>query len=167
MHLTLACSDAIRQYPEVPFFGVVDHCPGGRRNGPPRRLTWAHTSAPDARGENGEIVREKVTRLFVTVAIAEAFSWLGLLIAMGVKYGPLGNELGVKIFGPLHGFLFVAYGVLVLLTAWQRRWSVFATGLALVCAVPPLATLAFERWARKRGMLTDAAPATPEPAPVG
>ena len=112
-------------------------------------------------------MREKVTRLFVTVAIAEAFSWLGLLIAMGVKYGPLGNELGVKIFGPLHGFLFVAYGVLVLLTAWQRRWSVLATGLALVCAVPPLATLAFERWARKRGMLTDAAPAAPEPAPVG
>ena len=114
-------------------------------------------------------MREKVTRGFVTVAIAEAFYWLGLLTAMAVKYGPPQNEIGVKIFGPLHGFLFVVYGVLVLLTAWQRRWSLFVTAVALVSAVPPLATVAFERWARKRGLLTDTAagaPVTAEPTPA-
>ena len=51
-----------------------------------------------------------------------------------------------------------------------------ATGAALACAVPPLATIAFERWARRRGMLTDpdtgadraaGESVTAEPAPAG
>ena len=94
-----------------------------------------------------------VTRLFVVTAIAEACSWAGLLAGMAVKYGPPGNELGVQIFGPIHGALFAAYGLLTLAVAWVHRWSVPATALALVCAVPPFATLVFERWARRRGML--------------
>lgn len=98
-------------------------------------------------------MREKVTRLFVVTAIAEAFSWAGLLVGMAVKYGPPGNELGVQIFGPIHGALFAAYGLLTLAVAWVHRWRVPVTVLALVCAVPPFATLVFERWARRRGML--------------
>ncbi len=111
-------------------------------------------------------VRAKVTRLFVLAAIAEAISWAGLLAGMAVKYGPPGNELGVQIFGPIHGALFVAYGVLVLAVARVHRWSLPAAGVALACAVPPFATLAFERWARRRGMLDVAEPAR-EPTPVG
>ncbi|MFV2103202.1 DUF3817 domain-containing protein [Micromonospora sp. LOL_024] len=111
-------------------------------------------------------VREKVTRLFVVAAIAEAISWAGLLAGMAAKYGPPGNELGVQIFGPIHGALFVAYGVLVLAVARVHRWKLLATAVALACAVPPFATLAFERWARRRGMLAATEPAR-EPAPVG
>ncbi|WP_341715985.1 DUF3817 domain-containing protein [Micromonospora sp. FIMYZ51] len=111
-------------------------------------------------------VREKVTRLFVVGAIAEAISWAGLLAGMAVKYGPPGNEVGVQIFGPIHGALFVAYGVLVLAVARVHRWGVLTTVVALACAVPPFATLVFERWARRRGMLDVAEPAR-EPAPVG
>ncbi|GAB3937254.1 DUF3817 domain-containing protein [Micromonospora vulcania] len=112
-------------------------------------------------------MREKVTRLFVAAAIAEACSWLALLVGMAVKYGPPGNEVGVKIFGPIHGGLFIAYVLLVLAVARLRRWSLLATVVALACAVPPFATLAYERWARRRGMLgTDQRPAR-EPAPVG
>ncbi|GIJ31333.1 DUF3817 domain-containing protein [Micromonospora sediminimaris] len=112
------------------------------------------------------VVRDKVTRLFVVAAIAEAISWAGLLAGMAVKYGPPGNELGVQIFGPIHGALFVAYGVLVLAVARVHRWSPLATFVALACAVPPFATVIFERWARRRGMLDVGEPA-PEPAPVG
>lgn len=97
-----------------------------------------------------------VTRLFVVTAIAEACSWAGLLAGMAVKYGPPGNEIGVQIFGPIHGALFAAYGLLALAVARMHRWSVPATLLALVCAVPPFATLVFERWARRRGMLAGA-----------
>ncbi|WP_433528681.1 DUF3817 domain-containing protein [Micromonospora sp. CA-263727] len=111
-------------------------------------------------------MREKVTRLFVVAAIAEAISWAGLLAGMAVKYGPPGNELGVQIFGPIHGALFVAYGVLVLAVARVHRWSLLATGVALACAVPPFATLVFERSARRRGLLDVTEPAR-EPAPVG
>ncbi|MEU8372739.1 DUF3817 domain-containing protein [Micromonospora sp. NPDC048894] len=98
-------------------------------------------------------MREKVTRLFVAAAIAEACSWLALLVGMAVKYGPPGNEIGVKVFGPIHGALFVAYGLLVLAVARLHRWSLGVTVVALVCAVPPLATLFFERWAARRGLL--------------
>ncbi|MDG4781208.1 DUF3817 domain-containing protein [Micromonospora sp. WMMD961] len=112
-------------------------------------------------------MREKVTRLFVAAAIAEACSWLALLVGMLVKYGPPGNELGVKIFGPIHGGLFVAYVLLVLAVARLHRWSLLATAVALASAVPPFATLVYERWARRRGMLgVDRQPAR-EPAPVG
>ncbi|MFC0004064.1 DUF3817 domain-containing protein [Micromonospora siamensis] len=98
-------------------------------------------------------MREKTTRLFVAAAIAEACSWLALLVGMAVKYGPPDNEIGVKIFGPIHGALFVAYGLLVLAVARLHRWSLPVTALALACAVPPFATVAFERWARRRGLL--------------
>ncbi|MBO4160674.1 DUF3817 domain-containing protein [Micromonospora antibiotica] len=98
-------------------------------------------------------MREKVTRLFVAAAVAEACSWLALLVGMAVKYGPPGNEIGVKVFGPIHGALFVAYGLLVLAVARLHRWSLGVTVVALVCAVPPLATLFFERWAARRGLL--------------
>ncbi|MFI6263363.1 DUF3817 domain-containing protein [Micromonospora sp. NPDC051006] len=113
-------------------------------------------------------MRDKLTGLFVVAAIAEACSWFGLLVGMLVKYGPPGNELGVKIFGPIHGGLFVAYLVLVLAVARRQRWSLLATGVALACAVPPFATLAYERWARRRGMLGTAPASTRrDPAPVG
>ncbi|WP_326549323.1 DUF3817 domain-containing protein [Micromonospora sp. NBC_01813] len=116
-------------------------------------------------------MREMVTRLFVVTAIAEACSWAGLLAGMAVKYGPPGNELGVQIFGPIHGALFAAYGLLTLAVAWVHRWRVPVTVLALVCAVPPFATLAFERWARRRGMLASVRSAVQgdgdrDPAPV-
>ncbi|MBO4210016.1 DUF3817 domain-containing protein [Micromonospora echinofusca] len=100
----------------------------------------------------------RVTRLFVLAAIAEAISWAALLAGMAVKYGPPGNELGVQVFGPIHGALFVAYGLLVLAVARIHRWSLLATGVALACAVPPFATLVFERWARRRGLLGQVAP---------
>ncbi len=119
-----------------------------------------------AAGTTMAVVRDKVTRLFVVAAIAEAISWAGLLAGMAVKYGPPGNELGVQIFGPIHGALFVIYGALVLAVARVRRWSLLAAVVALACAVPPFATIAFERWARRRGMLDTTEPVR-EPAPVG
>ncbi|MBM0232603.1 DUF3817 domain-containing protein [Micromonospora sp. STR1_7] len=112
-------------------------------------------------------MREKVTRLFVAAAIAEACSWLALLVGMAVKYGPPGNELGVKVFGPIHGGLFIAYVLLVLAVARLHRWSLPATTVALASAVPPFATLVFERWTRRRGMLGVDREPVREPAPVG
>ncbi|GAB3146080.1 DUF3817 domain-containing protein [Micromonospora sonneratiae] len=105
-------------------------------------------------------MRRTAVRLFVVAAIAEAISWLALLISMIVKYGPMENEIGVKIFGPIHGGLFVAYGVLVLLVSRQARWSLPVTAVALLCSIPPFTTLVFERWAQRRGLLsvTEAAP---------
>jgi integral membrane protein len=90
---------------------------------------------------------------FRIVAVAEALSWIGLLAGMYVKYVPETTELGVKIFGPIHGGIFIAYVVIALFTARVLRWSPRTTVLALVCSVPPLATVWFERLATRNDRL--------------
>ena len=97
-----------------------------------------------------------VATAFRIVAVAEAVSWLGLLIGMFVKYVPETTELGVKVFGPIHGGIFVAYVVVALLSARVLRWSLGTTFLALLASVPPLATLWFERRATRTGQLPTA-----------
>ena len=97
---------------------------------------------------------------FRIVAVAEALSWIGLLIGMYVKYVPETTELGVKIFGPIHGGIFLAYVVVALVTARVLRWSLGTTLLALVASIPPLASVLFERWGTRDGR-------PPEGEPVG
>jgi integral membrane protein len=91
--------------------------------------------------------------VFRIVAVAEALSWVGLLAGMFVKRVLVSSELGVQVFGPIHGAVFVAYVVVALLAARALRWDARTTVLALVASVPPLATLWFERWASRRGSL--------------
>jgi integral membrane protein len=98
-------------------------------------------------------------RVFRAVAIAEACSWAGLLIGMFFKYVVVIDDIGVNIFGPIHGALFVAYVVVTLVVARAYRWSLPATVLGLVASIPPLATLWFERRARRTGLLAEPATA--------
>lgn len=97
-------------------------------------------------------------RAFSSIAIIEACTWVGLLAGMYVKYVPETTELGVRIFGSLHGAAFIAYVVLVSLVARRQRWPLLWTTLiALAAAVPPCMTVVFDRWARRRGLLADPA----------
>ena len=93
-------------------------------------------------------------RLFRVLAIAEACSWAGLLIGMFFKYVVVHDEIGVQIFGPIHGALFVAYVVVAVAVARTLGWSVGTLLLALGASIPPLCTLWFERWALRRGRLS-------------
>jgi integral membrane protein len=94
-----------------------------------------------------------VARVFRTVAIAEAVSWVLLLAGMFVKWVLKTSELGVQLAGPVHGAVFVVY-VVVSLVAWRvLRWSLGTALLALVASVPPLCTVWFERWAQRTGRL--------------
>jgi integral membrane protein len=72
------------------------------------------------------------------VAIAEAFSFICLLIATAIKYGA-DQPKGVEILGPLHGMLFVAYVVLAFIAKQQRGWSLQKLTLILLGAVVPVA----------------------------
>ncbi|MFI5935499.1 DUF3817 domain-containing protein [Actinoplanes sp. NPDC051494] len=95
----------------------------------------------------------RIPALFATVAIAEAVSWGLLLTGMFFKYGPVGNQIGVQIAGPLHGALFTAYLAVTALQARVGGWKWWVTLIALICSIPPFATLLFERWAKSRGLL--------------
>ena len=93
-------------------------------------------------------------RIFRILAIAEACSWAALLVGMYFKWIAGTTELGVEIAGPLHGALFIGYG-LAALTLWRlQRWPFLVAALAGLSAVFPFATILFERWAGQRGYLT-------------
>ena len=57
----------------------------------------------------GAMTFSTVVGRFRIFALAEAISWAGLLLGMFFKYVVVENEIGVKVFGPIHGALFVAY----------------------------------------------------------
>jgi integral membrane protein len=104
--------------------------------------------------------------LFRTVAIAEACSWAGLLVGMFFKHVVRSTAVGVQVFGPIHGVIFVAYLVSILVVRRPLRWSLRTVLVAAVASIPPFATLAFEVWADRRGRLTPAPEARREPVPT-
>ena len=96
---------------------------------------------------------DRVGRVFAVVALVEAFTWAGLLVGMVLKHVTQTTELGVAVFGRLHGGAFLLYVVVALVAAVRLRWPWWVTGLALAAAVPPLVTLPLERWLRRTGRL--------------
>lgn len=91
--------------------------------------------------------------LFRSLAVSEAITWTLLLIGMFLKYVTEATELGVRIFGMVHGVVFIAYCLVTVIVAIDQRWSVSRAVLGLVAAVPPFATLPFEVYADRRGLL--------------
>lgn len=94
-----------------------------------------------------------VVRAFRILAVAEAFSWAALLVGMYFKWIARTGELGVQIAGPVHGALFVGYGIAALALWRLQRWPFAVALFAGLSAVFPFATLVFERRAGKRGYL--------------
>jgi len=95
-----------------------------------------------------------VGRLFAIVALLEAATWAGLLLGMLLKYGTGTTDLGVWLFGRLHGAAFLVYIAVAFIAGARLRWPMWALLLAVLAAVPPLATLPLERWYRRRGLLS-------------
>jgi integral membrane protein len=94
-----------------------------------------------------------IGKVFAFVALLEGVSWAGLLIGMFLKYTSKTTELGVTIFGPLHGIVFISYVVVTVLAGMRLRWPAWALLLALLAAVPPLVTIPLELWFKRRGLL--------------
>lgn len=94
-----------------------------------------------------------IARVFTLIARFEAFTWAGLLVGMYLKYGLQATELGVWLFGRLHGAAFILYFVIAILTALRLRWPWWAGVLAVLAAIPPLVTWPLELWFHRRGLL--------------
>ena len=94
--------------------------------------------------------------LFRRVAVAEAVTWALLLTGMFLKYVTGTTELGVRVGGMLHGVVFIAYCLTTVVVAVDQRWSFRRMLGGLACAVPPFATVAFDRYAERRGLLAPA-----------
>ncbi len=96
---------------------------------------------------------DRIGRLFAVVALIEAFTWAGLLVGMFLKYVTATTEMGVWLFGRLHGFAFLVYLVVLMIAAPYLRWPWWGTTLSFLASIPPLATLPLEVWLRRRGLL--------------
>ncbi|GJF08085.1 hypothetical protein NGTWS0302_20410 [Mycolicibacterium cyprinidarum] len=93
-------------------------------------------------------------RLFRVIAFAEAVSWVGLLIGMYFKYlGAPRTEVGVKLFGPVHGAIFVAFVVAALLAGIAFKWGLGTWLLALLGSIVPLGSVIFLIWADRSGRM--------------
>lgn len=76
---------------------------------------------------------------------AEGFSFLVLLlIAMPLKY-LFGVPQAVRVVGMAHGVLFIAYVVLVLVTARNHSWPGGLTGQGLLAGLLPAGPFWFDR----------------------
>lgn len=94
-------------------------------------------------------------RLLRTVARVEAVTWTLLLVGMFLKYVTGTTELGVRVFGMAHGVAFIVYCLTVVAVAVDHRWRLGQVLLGLASAIPPLATLWFERYAEARDLAGD------------
>ncbi|OKH83249.1 membrane protein [Mycobacterium sp. ST-F2] len=107
----------------------------------------------------------RVAGWFRLIALAEAVSWVGLLTGMYFKYlGTPRTEIGVQIFGMVHGLVFLAFVATGLVVGWAARWSLVTWVAAAVSSVVPLASVIFVRWADRNGALV-VGPAATEAEP--
>src|SRR3954468_8549571 len=91
---------------------------------------------------------------FRLIAMAEAVSWAGLLIGMYFKYlGTPRTEIGVKVFGMVHGLVFIAFVVTGLLVGVAVRWTLGTWLLALLASIVPLCSVIFLIWADRTGRM--------------
>ena len=95
-------------------------------------------------------------KAFKVAAIAEACSWVGLLIGMFFKWVLDVSEIGVKVFGPIHGAIFICYVLVCLWAASVHKWTIKQLALGLVSSIPPFMTIWFERFAERHGLLESA-----------
>lgn len=95
----------------------------------------------------------KAAVLFRVAAVAEAFSWAGLLIGMVLKHAVGAGTGGVPVLGMVHGVVFVAYVLMSLAVVKPLAWRPKTIVLALLCGLPPLFSWLFEKWALRSGKL--------------
>lgn len=93
-------------------------------------------------------------RFYSVFAIGEAITWALLLIGMFLKYVTQTTELGVRIGGGLHGFMFIAFCFVTVFVGFSQQWGARRILLGLGSAIPPFFTIPFEISAVRRGELS-------------
>lgn len=93
-------------------------------------------------------------RLYAVLAVAETITWTMLIAGMLLKYVVQIGDWPVRVGGLTHGIVFVAYAFTAVLVGVNQHWKAREIALAVATAVIPYATIPFDRWLHRRGMLT-------------
>ena len=102
---------------------------------------------------SSRVQRSPIGVLFAVIAFFEACTWAGLLVGMFLKYVTGTTEMGVWLFGRLHGGAFMLYVAMTIVAAISLRWKWWVALLALLAAIPPLVTVPLEFWLHRTGRL--------------
>lgn len=95
-------------------------------------------------------------RLYKILAIAEAVTWTLLIAGMLAKYVFSVGDWPVSVSGPIHGFVFLAYGAMAVIVSINQRWPFRVAALSVGSAVIPYATIPVHAWlARTRRLEGD------------
>lgn len=84
--------------------------------------------------------------LYGVMATAEMVTWTGLIIAMIARYGFGYDGQLFFVAGLSHGIIFIAYCITAVVVGMNQRWGFGLIALAVIVAIPPYATVPFDRW---------------------
>lgn len=91
--------------------------------------------------------------LYTVLATAEMVTWTGLIAAIIARYGFGYDGSLFFVAGISHGTIFLAYCITAVVVGLNQRWTFGTIATALLVAIPPYATLPFDRWLEKRDKL--------------
>lgn len=89
--------------------------------------------------------------LFRSLAIAEMFTWAGLIAALLLRAFEVADL--VPIAGGIHGFVFLCYSATTIFVWVNQRWRIPVGLTGLLLAIVPFATVPFEALVDRRGLL--------------
>ncbi len=87
------------------------------------------------------------------IAMAEVISWALLLTGMFLKYVTETTDLGVRVFGLIHGVVFISFCLTTVIVWVNQQWTAREGLLGLASAVPPFLTVWYERRMERAGRL--------------
>lgn len=90
--------------------------------------------------------------LFRSFAVAEMFTWAGLITALVLRSFDVANL--VPIAGGIHGFIFLCYSASTIFVWVNQRWPLSVGFTGILLAIVPFATLPFEIVVDRKGLLT-------------
>ncbi|MGO1319484.1 MAG: DUF3817 domain-containing protein [Galactobacter sp.] len=103
---------------------------------------------------------------FRAMSIIEAVSWVGMIIALVVKYPLDGTPMLVTVWGWVHGIAWIGFCLAGLNAAIRFRWSWWLVPVGFVMSVLPFLTLPFDVWMERTGRLKRRSSAhSTDPAP--
>lgn len=94
------------------------------------------------------------SKLFRTLAIAEAITWTLLIAGLIAKYAA-GLDWATMVGGSIHGFVFLGYVATVIVVSIDQRWTFAQLAAGIGSAIIPYLTLLFEKFVEKKQLITD------------
>lgn len=118
--------------------------------GEPRTAQPAQPAEP--RQRPAKRLNPKVAAALQRYRIAAFVVGVGLIIlcvTIVLKYA-FGMDWTVEIWGPIHGFLFAAYVLIVFDLAFRARWSFLGMIAVLLAGVIPVVSFVCEAWVTRK-----------------